>query len=231
MRLPIPSKDNLMENDLVFVKQVMDDKDRPLTEELMAERDKAGLCIYCGTFLEYPYDSVCDDCQTAEALKIQELRRRCDETLEADAEQKLEEARENLYKAKANIRHGEYNPQYEWKEIKAEFEVEEPKPQLVSDLLEEKMAPLEEQLREEHKRMLAKLIPDLNKRYPDDVVSPRHYTHGEIQPITVIEDWRLNYHLGNAVKYIARCDHKGNKVQDLEKAIWYLQREIDNEQG
>jgi hypothetical protein len=210
-----------MENDLVFVKHTMD---QPLTEELMEERDKAGLCIYCGTFLEYPEESVCDDCQTAEALKIQELRRRCDETLEADAEQKLEEARENLYKAKANIRHGEYNPQYEWKEIKAE-----PKPQLVSDLLEEKMAPLEEQLREEHKRMLAEDIAGLNKRYPDDVVFPRHYTQGEIQPITVIEDWRLNYHLGNALKYIARCEHKGNKVQDLEKAIWYLQREIDNE--
>ena len=60
----------------------------------------------------------------------------------------------------------------------------------------------------------------------DLVNHPAHYTYGNIEPIDVIEDWKLNYHLGNAVKYIARCEHKGHKRQDLEKAIWYLNREL-----
>jgi hypothetical protein len=33
--------------------------------------------------------------------------------------------------------------------------------------------------------------------------------------------------MGNAVKYVARAEHKGKKIEDLQKAIWYLQREID----
>jgi hypothetical protein len=32
--------------------------------------------------------------------------------------------------------------------------------------------------------------------------------------------------MGNAVKYISRADHKGNKKQDLEKAKWYIDREL-----
>ncbi|WP_243154330.1 DUF3310 domain-containing protein [Clostridium sporogenes] len=40
------------------------------------------------------------------------------------------------------------------------------------------------------------------------------------------EDWNLNFNLGNAIKYIARAEHKGNKKEDLEKAVWYLEREI-----
>ena len=56
---------------------------------------------------------------------------------------------------------------------------------------------------------------------------PTHYNHGRIEAITVIEDWDLNFNLGNAVKYISRADHKGNPVEDLRKALWYLQRELD----
>ncbi|WP_207654227.1 DUF3310 domain-containing protein [Clostridium sporogenes] len=41
-----------------------------------------------------------------------------------------------------------------------------------------------------------------------------------------MEDWNLNFNLGNAIKYIARAEHKGNKKEDLEKAVWYLEREI-----
>jgi hypothetical protein len=58
---------------------------------------------------------------------------------------------------------------------------------------------------------------------------PLHY-HGAEDPyetIKVIEAWGLNFHLGNAVKYISRCDMKGNRIEDLKKAAWYLQREID----
>jgi hypothetical protein len=56
---------------------------------------------------------------------------------------------------------------------------------------------------------------------------PKHYNHGTIEAITVIEDWQLNFNLGNAVKYISRADHMGNATADLQKAIGYLQRELD----
>lgn len=57
---------------------------------------------------------------------------------------------------------------------------------------------------------------------------PDHYNHGDIEVIDVIEDWDLGFHLGNAIKYIARAEHKGKEKEDLEKAKWYLQRYIDN---
>jgi transcriptional regulator with XRE-family HTH domain len=55
---------------------------------------------------------------------------------------------------------------------------------------------------------------------------PSHYNMGEYEAIDVIEDWNLNFNLGNAVKYISRAGHKDNIVQDLKKAMWYLDREI-----
>lgn len=55
---------------------------------------------------------------------------------------------------------------------------------------------------------------------------PRHYNTGMFEVIDVIEDWELGFNLGNAVKYIARADHKGKPIEDLEKAVWYLQREL-----
>lgn len=66
-----------------------------------------------------------------------------------------------------------------------------------------------------------------NYKLTDQVNSPSHYTQGNIEVIEVIEDWKLNYNLGNAIKYIGRCEHKGNKKQDLEKAIWYIKRELE----
>lgn len=61
----------------------------------------------------------------------------------------------------------------------------------------------------------------------DFVSHPSHYTQGKIEVIDFIEDQKFGYRLGNAIKYICRCRFKGNKKQDLEKAIWYLQREIE----
>ena len=61
---------------------------------------------------------------------------------------------------------------------------------------------------------------------PDPVNHPAHYTTGGIETIDFIEAKSLNYNLGNAVKYITRADHKGNRLQDLQKAKWYLEREI-----
>lgn len=60
----------------------------------------------------------------------------------------------------------------------------------------------------------------------DPVNHPEHYKYGGIETIDFIEAKELNYNMGNAVKYITRADHKGNRKQDLEKAIWYLKREL-----
>jgi len=62
-----------------------------------------------------------------------------------------------------------------------------------------------------------------------EVSHPAHYNSGKIEVIEAIEDWKLNYHRGNAVKYIARAGKKdpAKEAQDLEKAIWYLQREVE----
>lgn len=62
----------------------------------------------------------------------------------------------------------------------------------------------------------------------DPVKKPAHYNHGKYEVIDVIEDWGLNddYYLGNVIKYVARCRYKGEHLQDLEKAAWYLARAI-----
>ena len=60
----------------------------------------------------------------------------------------------------------------------------------------------------------------------DPVNHPPHYKAGGIETIDFIEAKKLNYNLGNVVKYITRADHKGNRKQDLQKAAWYLQREL-----
>ena len=62
----------------------------------------------------------------------------------------------------------------------------------------------------------------------DSIHRPAHYAEGRIyEPIAVIEDWDLNYRLGNTVKYISRAGRKQNALEDLKKARWYLDREID----
>jgi hypothetical protein len=63
---------------------------------------------------------------------------------------------------------------------------------------------------------------------PRDMVNhPQHYKSGGIETIDFIESKELNYRLGNVIKYITRADHKGNRMEDLKKALWYLQREIE----
>ena len=60
----------------------------------------------------------------------------------------------------------------------------------------------------------------------DNVNHPAHYKVGGIETIDFIEAKKLNYNIGNVVKYVTRADHKGNRLEDLEKARWYLDREI-----
>ena len=59
---------------------------------------------------------------------------------------------------------------------------------------------------------------------------PEYYGSADdpYEVIKVIEAWELNFHLGNAVKYIARAGYKGDQLTDLKKARWYLDREIKN---
>lgn len=60
---------------------------------------------------------------------------------------------------------------------------------------------------------------------------PKHYQGTDIEVIDVIDAFDLNFALGNAIKYILRADKKGNRKQDLEKARWYINREISKSKG
>ena len=64
----------------------------------------------------------------------------------------------------------------------------------------------------------------------EDVINHPHYYAGlMVEPINAIEAWGLGFHLGNAVKYIARAGRKtSDGLEDLKKARWYLDRKISN---
>jgi tRNA A37 threonylcarbamoyladenosine modification protein TsaB len=66
----------------------------------------------------------------------------------------------------------------------------------------------------------------VTKHHTDMVNEPPHYKTGGIETIDFIEAKKLDYNLGNAVKYITRADHKGDRHEDLCKARWYLNRAI-----
>jgi Protein of unknwon function (DUF3310) len=65
------------------------------------------------------------------------------------------------------------------------------------------------------------------QHHTDMVNHPPHYKAGGIETIDFIEAKELDYHLGNVIKYVSRADHKGNKLEDLKKAQWYLARAIE----
>jgi hypothetical protein len=90
------------------------------------------------------------------------------------------------------------------------------------------------------RQLLKELKPGLNALFgteykkfeapvPDPVNHPPHYKAGGIETIDFIEAKDLNYRLGNVVKYISRAGKKigSDPIKDLEKAMWYLQREIN----
>ena len=60
----------------------------------------------------------------------------------------------------------------------------------------------------------------------ESVNHPKHYTQhpSGIECITVVE--HMGFNLGNAVKYIWRADLKADAIEDLEKAKWYIEREL-----
>ena len=63
----------------------------------------------------------------------------------------------------------------------------------------------------------------------DSVNHPAHYTFSSVEVLDAIEAWKLPYHLGNAVKYIARAGRKdpAKEIEDLKKAQFYLSRYIE----
>ena len=56
---------------------------------------------------------------------------------------------------------------------------------------------------------------------------PSHYNCGNIEAIDFIEDQNLNFSRGSAIKYIVRAGHKDDELEDLKKARWYIEREIE----
>ena len=63
----------------------------------------------------------------------------------------------------------------------------------------------------------------------NNIDHPTHYNQGRIEVIDFIEDQQLNFCLGNVVKYICRAGHKEHDLEDLQKALWYLKREIESQ--
>ena len=61
--------------------------------------------------------------------------------------------------------------------------------------------------------------------------TPEYYNRGSTPVWDFIRDQGLNFHLGNAIKYICRAGYKDSKIQDLEKAIHYLENELEHEEN
>ena len=60
---------------------------------------------------------------------------------------------------------------------------------------------------------------------------PTYYQRGSCDVWDFIREQGLNFHLGNAIKYICRAGYKDSKIQDLEKAIHYLENELHHEEN
>ena len=69
-------------------------------------------------------------------------------------------------------------------------------------------------------------LPTDERRAPDPVNHPPHYTRAGYECAEVVIALGLSYCLGNVLKYVWRCGHKADALQDLKKARWYLDREI-----
>jgi hypothetical protein len=62
---------------------------------------------------------------------------------------------------------------------------------------------------------------------------PKHYggKDNPLEVINIINHYKLNFELGNLIKYVLRADNKGNRKQDLQKALWYLQYELNKHEN
>lgn len=77
--------------------------------------------------------------------------------------------------------------------------------------------------------MAKKIVMNVVEEKTEAVNHPSHYNAGKYEVIDVIEDWNLDFNLGNSIKYIGRAGKKNPDkiIEDLEKAAWYLNREIE----
>ena len=68
----------------------------------------------------------------------------------------------------------------------------------------------------------------MNKTIENIIYNPPHYTKGrKFQPIDVIEDWGMDYHISTAIAYLSRAGRKSDDaIHDLRKAAWYINRRI-----
>jgi hypothetical protein len=68
---------------------------------------------------------------------------------------------------------------------------------------------------------------NINSNESDSVNHPKHYTvhPSGVECVTIVE--HFNFNIGNAIKYLWRCGLKGDEIEDLEKARWYVSREIE----
>jgi hypothetical protein len=103
----------------------------------------------------------------------------------------------------------------------------------ISTLTDEQITRLVDNSKKPKMRMISASISNkpliMEFTPPSDPVNhPAHYKAGGIETIDFIEAKKLGYNLGNVVKYITRADLKGNTLQDLRKAQWYLERAIWN---
>lgn len=123
-----------------------------------------------------------------------------------------------------------YNVKHELRKAQKEIEQNAPAlklpPKLASKPIRIKL--IEDPFKKEVNRV-TKVLDTVGVSYTVDVVNhPPHYKVGGIEVIDFIESKGLTYNLGNVVKYVSRADHKGNKLEDLKKAQWYLNREVSN---
>jgi hypothetical protein len=67
----------------------------------------------------------------------------------------------------------------------------------------------------------------------ESINHPEHYGGADnpYEAIKVLEAWKLNFNLGNVLKYLSRAGKKGEFIEDLRKARWYLDREIVNQEN
>lgn len=81
---------------------------------------------------------------------------------------------------------------------------------------------------ESQSKSTAKITKITTSKPKEKVDHPAHYNKGKIEVIDAIEDWELNFSRGNAVKYVARAGlkDKETEIEDLQKAVWYIEREI-----
>lgn len=82
----------------------------------------------------------------------------------------------------------------------------------------------------EVKEILQETLDEVKEPVENDNVNhPSHYTDGNIEVMDFIEDKQLNFAKGNVIKYVSRAGKKdpNKELEDLKKAMWYLNREIE----